>query len=66
MTAIQNNKKKDWFSHETRLVSVHGEVFKDGSRNSATFKKGPFATIDNSKKMQRASSNMKQGSWICT
>ena len=38
MAKFQNNKKKDWFSHETRLVFMHGNVFKDGSRNSATFK----------------------------
>ena len=34
-----NNKKKDWFSCKTRLFFVHGNIFKDGSRNFATFKK---------------------------
>ena len=47
MATFQNNKKKDWFSHETGLVFVHGDVFKDGSRNSATFKMELFATIGN-------------------
>ena len=47
MATFQNNKKKDWFSHETRLVFVHGNIFKDGSRNSATFKMELFATIGN-------------------
>ena len=39
--------KKDRFSHETGLVFVHGDVFKDGSRNSATFEMELFATIGN-------------------
>ena len=30
-----------------KLVSVHGEVFKDRSRNSATFKMELFPTIGN-------------------
>ena len=47
MATFQNNKKKDWFSHETGLVFVHGEVFKDGSRNLAIFKMELFATISN-------------------
>ena len=38
MATFRNNKKKDWFSHETGLVVVHGEVFLDGSRNFALFK----------------------------
>ena len=41
------NKKKYWFSHEARLGSMHGNVFKDVSRNSVTFKMEPFATIGN-------------------
>ena len=45
MAAFQNNKK-DWFSYEAGLGSVH-DVFKDGSRNSATFKMELFATIGN-------------------
>ena len=49
MATYWNNKKKDWFSHETSLVFVHGNVFKDRSRNSATFKMELFATIGNIK-----------------
>ena len=37
MATFQNNKKKDWFPHETKLVFVHGHICKDGPRNSATF-----------------------------
>ena len=33
-----NNMKNDWFSHKTGLVFMQGDVFKDKSRNSATFK----------------------------
>ena len=44
---ISNNKKKDWFSRKTGLVFVHGNVFKDGSRNSAIFKMELFTTIGN-------------------
>ena len=47
MGTFQNNKKKDWFSDETGLVFVHGDVFKDGSSKSATFKMELFATIGN-------------------
>ena len=48
MAKSRNNKKKeDWFSHETGLVFVHGDVFRDGSRNSTTFKMELFATIGN-------------------
>ena len=47
MASFQNTKKKDWFPHETGLFFVHGNVFKDGSRNSATFKMELFATIGN-------------------
>ena len=47
MATFQNNKKKDRFSHETGLVLVHGDDFKDRSRNSATFKVKLFATIGN-------------------
>ena len=36
---------------------MHGKVFKDGSRNSATFKIELFATTGNGKNLQRASSN---------
>ena len=46
-TTFRINKKKDWFSHETGLVSVHGEVFKGRSRNSTTFKMELFPTISN-------------------
>ena len=38
MVTFRNNKKKDWFPHETKLVFVHGQVCKERSRNSATFK----------------------------
>ena len=58
MATFPNNKKKDWFSHETGLFFVHGEVFKDGSRNSATFKMELFATIGDGRKLQRASSDV--------
>ena len=51
------SNKKDWFSHETGLVFVYGEVLKGESRNSATFKMEFFATIDNDRKLQRASSD---------
>ena len=47
MATFQNNKKKCWFSYETGLVFVHGDVFKDGYRNSATFNMEFFATIGN-------------------
>ena len=50
-----SNKKKDWLSHKTGLVFMHGKVFKDRSRNSATFKMKHFVTIGNNRKMQRAS-----------
>ena len=46
MATFQNNKK-DWFSHETGLVFMHGKVFKDGSRNFAIFKMNLFAKISN-------------------
>ena len=42
-----SKKKKEWFSHETRLVFVHGNIFKDRSRNSATLNMELFATIGN-------------------
>ena len=57
MAAFQNNKKKEWFSRETRLVFVYGEVCKDASRNSATFKVELFATVGKGRKLQRASSD---------
>ena len=47
VATFQNNKKKDWFSHKTRLAFVHGNIFKRGSKNSATFKMELFATIGN-------------------
>ena len=47
MATFQTNKKKDWFSHETEPVFVHGDVFKGVSRNSATLKIELFATIGN-------------------
>ena len=31
VATFQNNKKKDWFSHKTRLVFLHGDVLKDES-----------------------------------
>ena len=48
---LKNKKKKDCFSHKTGLVSMHGKVFKDRSRNSATFKMELFLTIDNGIKL---------------
>ena len=47
MATFWNSKKKDWFSHETLLVFVYGDVFKDGSKNPVTFKMELFATIGN-------------------
>ena len=47
MVTFRNNKKKDRFSHETGLLFVHGDVFKDGSGNSSTFKMEIFAAIGN-------------------
>ena len=47
MATFQTNNKKDWFSLESRLVFMHANVFKDGSRNSATFKMELFATVGN-------------------
>ena len=41
------NKKKAWFSHQIGLVFVHGNVFKDRSRNSAKFKMELFAATGN-------------------
>ena len=38
---------KDWFSHEIGLDFIHGDVFKDRSRNSATFKMELFEAIGN-------------------
>ena len=57
--------KKDWFSYKTGVVFMHGEIFKGKSGNSATFKMELFAIIGNGEKLQRASFNMRQGSWIC-
>ena len=36
---------------------MYGEVFKDGSRNSGTFKMELFPTICNGRKLRRASSD---------
>ena len=33
-----SNEKKHWFAQKTGLVLVNGNVFKDKSRNSVTFK----------------------------
>ena len=44
---LRNNKKKYWSSHETTLVFVYGDIFKSGSKNSASFKMELFATVDN-------------------
>ena len=57
VATFQNNKKRDWFSLETGLVFVHGEVCKGASRNSTTFKMEHFATIRIGRKLQRASSD---------
>ena len=43
---FQNNKKR-LVSHETGLVFVNGNIFKEGSRNSAMFKMELFETIGN-------------------
>ena len=58
VATFPNNKKKDLLSNGIRLVFLHGKVFKEGSRNSATFKMELFATIHNGKELQRASSDM--------
>ena len=47
MATFQSNKKKDWLSHKIGLVFVHGDILKDGSRNSATFKMELLETIGN-------------------
>ena len=39
--------KKDWVSQETELDFMHSDFFKDGCRNSATFKMELFVTIVN-------------------
>ena len=44
---ILKYKKKDWFSLETVLVFLHGDVFKNGSRNSVTFKMEVSAEVSN-------------------
>ena len=41
---------------------MHGEVFKDRSRNSAIFKMELFATIGNFGKLLSASSDMQEDS----
>ena len=40
VATFRNNMNKNWFLNETGLVFVHGDVFQDGPRNSATFKIG--------------------------
>ena len=40
---------------------MHGAVFKNVFRNSAKFKMELYEVIDNSRKLQRASTNVKQG-----
>ena len=47
MATFRINKKKDWFPHKTELVFGHGNVCKDTSTNSATFKMELFARIAN-------------------
>ena len=64
MTTFRNNEKKVCFSYKTGVVFVHGEVFKGEFRSSAMFKMELFAIIGNGSKLQRASSNMRHGSWI--
>ena len=49
VATFQNTKKTDWFSHKVRLVFMHGNVFKNGTRNTAIFKMEFFATIGNGK-----------------
>ena len=39
--------KKGWFSHETGVVFVHNDIFKNGSRNSATYKMELFVITGN-------------------
>ena len=50
---MANNRKKDWFPHETELVFVHGDVCKDRSRNFTTFKMDLFAIIGNDRVYNR-------------
>ena len=47
--ATFQNKKKYWFSHKTEIVFVHGNVFKNKSRSSASFRMEFFETIGNGK-----------------
>ena len=47
MATFLNNKKKDWLSNKSGLAFVHGDVFTDGSRISATVKMEVFATVGN-------------------
>ena len=61
---IQNNKKKRLVFTQNRLIFVYGKVFKDRSRNSATVK--VFTTTGNGRKLQRASSDIRQSSRIDT
>ena len=64
MVTFRNNKEKDWFSHETGLVLVYGEVLKGGSRNSATFRMELFATVGNNRKLQRASDDVLTANYL--
>ena len=41
------DKEKDCFSHEIELLFMCGSVFKDRSKNSATFKMELFPAIGN-------------------
>ena len=47
VVTFQNNNKKDWFPHKTKLFFMHSHICKDRSKNSATFKMELFARIDN-------------------
>ena len=47
MATFRNNKKKDWFPHETEIVFVHGDVCKDGPRYSFTSEMESFTRIGN-------------------
>ena len=47
MGTFWDSTKNNWFSHKTRLVFEHGNVFKERSQNSATFKIELFVIIGN-------------------
>ena len=40
-------REKNWFSHKTGPVFVHGNVFKNISKNTVSFKMQLFATFGN-------------------